>query len=173
MNEVYRRRPKPKDWPMPMNIVTRQIDVTTNMLAGPYCPKPYIGNEFFIPGTDPIIQCDVHTGGLYPDSSGINGLYPSIPTPGQVRPGTDTGYRPPNPGTTVIVPGSAGSLPRDTSRRVRDTSIFAIPPRDSTTMRTRPPRDTIRPDSTRPRPPRPDSIRPPRVDTTVRVPPPE
>jgi membrane peptidoglycan carboxypeptidase len=180
MNEVYRKRPKPRDWPMPAGIVTRQIDVTTNMLASAYCPKPYIGNEFFIPGTDPVIQCDVHLGGLYPDTSGIGGLYPGTATPGQVRPNSDSMYRPSQPGTTVVIPGSAGSLPRDTiSRRPRDTSIFSLPPRDSTTMRVRPPRDSTRPDTTRPRPrpdsirpPRPDTIRPPRPDTTVRVPPP-
>src|SRR5471030_2346690 len=31
MNEVYKRKPAPKDWPMPGDIVTRQIDITTNM----------------------------------------------------------------------------------------------------------------------------------------------
>src|SRR6185369_3590363 len=28
MNEVYRRRPAPRDWPMPADIVQRQVDVT-------------------------------------------------------------------------------------------------------------------------------------------------
>jgi penicillin-binding protein 1A len=166
MNEVYRRKPKPRDWPMPANIVTREVDVTTNMLATPYCPRAVVGSEFFIPGTDPIMQCDVHTGMLYPDTSGL-GAYPypnpyPTPTPGQVRPGTDTVVRPPT--TTVIVPGSPAGLPpatrpptppRDTSRRIRDTSIFALPPRDST-----------RPDTTRPRP-RPDTLV--RPDTLGRV----
>ena len=165
MNEVYRRRPKPKDWPMPADIVTRQIDVTTNMLVSPYCPKNVIGSEFFIPGTDPILQCDVHTGPVS-DTTGLGALYPPgtspYPTPGQSRPGNDT-TRPPSPTTTVVVPGSAGSLPpmprspRDTSRRLRDSSIFALPPRDTTTLRVRPPRDSVRPDTARRRP-RPDTL---------------
>ena len=54
MNEVYKRKPAPRDWPMPPNIITQQIDVTTNMLATAYCPANVVGREFFIPGTDPI-----------------------------------------------------------------------------------------------------------------------
>jgi len=109
MNETYRRKPAPRDWPMPPTIVTRQIDGTTNMLATPYCPSTVVGNEFFILGTDPVLPCDVHTTStLYPDTSGIGGL-----------------------------------VPRDTSRRFRDSAIFALPPRDTT--RKVPRRDTIRP----------------------------
>ncbi len=176
MNEIYRRRPKPRDWPMPPNIVQRTIDVTTNMLVSPYCPRNVVGTEFFIPGTDPIIQCDVHTG-YVPDTTGVGALYPPgtypypYPTPGQARPGIDT-TRPRQPGTTVIVPGAPAGLPPaprpqpgDTSRRVRDTSIFALPPRDTTTLRVRPPRDSLRPDAARLRP-RPDTLI--RPDTTGR-----
>jgi penicillin-binding protein 1A len=170
MNEVYKRRPSPKDWAMPAGIVTRTIDVTTNMLVGPYCPRNVIGNEFFIPGTDPILQCDKHTGYLFPDTLGGVGSYPSpyppttspypAPTPGQVRPGYDSTRTGP-PGTTVVVPGSAGTLPRaprDTSRRPSESNIFALPPR-------RPPVDSTRPDTTRR--PRPDTLV--RIDTTGRA----
>jgi penicillin-binding protein 1A len=149
MNEVYKRRPSPRDWPMPPNIVTRQIDITTNMLATPYCPRNVVANEFYIPGTDPMLPCDVHTGAaLYPDTSGM-GAYPATPQP------IDTTRRPPR--TTVIVPGQAAPIQpsrqppqtRDTSRRFRDSAIFALPPRD-----------TARRDTTRIRP-RPDTIKPP------------
>ncbi len=109
MNENYRRKTAPRDWPMPADIVTRQVDVTTNMLATPYCPSTVVANEFFIPGTDPMLQCDVHNSStLYPDTSGVGGL-----------------------------------VPRDTSRRFRDSAIFALPPRDTTKKVPR--RDTIRP----------------------------
>ena len=172
MNEVYKRKPTPKDWVMPPGIVTRTIDVTTNMLVGPYCPRSVIGNEFFIAGTDPILQCDKHTG-FYMDTSGTGGLYPpGTPTPGQVRPNYDTTRMGPPP-TTVVVPGSPGSLPRsprDTSRKPAESNIFALPPR-------RPPVDSTRPDTTRPRPrpdtlvrPRPDTLVRPRPDTAGRVP---
>jgi penicillin-binding protein 1A len=176
MNEIYKRKPRPKDWAMPAGIVTRTIDVTTNMLVGPYCPRNVIGNEFYIPGTDPILQCDKHTGYLFPDTLGGVGAYPSgtspyppgsapyppASTPGQTRPGYDSTRTGP-PGTTVVVPGSPGSLPRtgrDTSRRPAPSNIFALPPR-------RPPGDTTRPDSTRPRP-RPDTLAN-RIDTTGRA----
>jgi penicillin-binding protein 1A len=169
MNEIYKRKPTPKDWTMPAGIVTRAIDVSTNMLVGPYCPRDVIGNEFFIPGTDPILQCDKHTGYLYPDSLGMgtgyypsgSSLYPPPPTPGQTRPGYDSTRTGP-PGTTVVVPGAAGALPRpprDTSRRPAGSSIFALPPR-------RPPVDTSRPDSIRRRP-RPDTLAT-GIDTTGR-----
>jgi penicillin-binding protein 1A len=169
MNEVYKRRPSPKDWVMPPGIVTRTIDVTTNMLVGPYCPRNVIANEVFIAGTDPVLQCDVHTGYLFPDTSGV-GAYPYPSTspypstyPPTTRPGGDTSRV--APPTTVVVPGTPGSLPRtprDTSRRPMGSSIFSLPPR-------RPPGDTTRPDTTRRRP-RTDTLSR-RIDTTGRVPP--
>jgi len=175
MNEVYKRKPAPRDWPTPPNIITQTIDVTTNMLATAYCPPSVVGKEYFIPGTDPISPCDVHMGSnLYPDTSGVVGAYPS----GSYPPGTYPSYpvttnspgqvvtQP--PGTTTTVPGQATPIRRaDTSdayRRIRDSAIFALPPRD-TSLRIRPPRDTIRPtDTSRVRPldsirPRPDSVR--------------
>jgi penicillin-binding protein 1A len=177
MTEVYKRRRPPRDWPMPADIVTRQIDFSTNMLATAYCPRNLVGNEFFIPGTDPILQCDVHTGALYPDTSGIGALYPPGTTPppptaypsgtypmgGPPRPGLDTGRAGATGGTGVVVPGQVSPIqpgraqPRDTSRRFRDSSIFSLPPRDSV-ARPRP-RDSVRVDTTGRRP-RPDTTRP-------------
>ncbi|HEX4681503.1 MAG TPA: PBP1A family penicillin-binding protein [Gemmatimonadaceae bacterium] len=177
MTEVYKRRRPPRDWPMPGDIVTRQIDFSTNMLATQYCPRQLVGNEFFIPGTDPILQCDVHTGGLYPDTSGIGSLYPpgttppppssypsgSYPIGGPPRNGIDTGRVGPPQGTGTVVPGQVSPIqpgraqPRDSSRRFRDSSIFSLPPRDSTS---RPrPRDSVRVDTIARRP-RPDTTRP-------------
>jgi len=165
MNEVYRRRPAPRDWPMPADIVTRQIDVTTNMLATPYCPPSVVASEFYIPGTDPIQQCDVHVGpGLYPDTSGAavyppGSTYPVSPYPigGPPRSGVPDTSRVRQPGTSVIVPGTTppvrpGRAPAsDTSRRMRDSTIFQLPRRDTTrktdTTSTRPPK-----------PPRPDTM---------------
>jgi penicillin-binding protein 1A len=139
MTEVYKRKPAPRDWPMPSDIVTRQVDVSTNMLATPYCPRDVVGNEFYIPGTDPVVQCNVHTGYLYPDSSGAMSGYP----PGSVPMTRADSIRAAS-GAAVITPGATPPLQpgrgavRDTSRRARDSAIFALPPR-------RPPRDTTRP----------------------------
>lgn len=142
MNEVYRRKPAPRDWPMPPDILVRQVDVSTNMLATPYCPPEVIGNEFYIPGTDPVQTCSVHLApGLYPDTAG--GAYPPI----------DTNR------TNVVVPGAVSPIrpgrgqPVDTSRRFRDSAIFSLPSRDSLK---KPPRDSLRPpDTSLARPPRP------------------
>lgn len=61
MNEVYRRKPAPPDWPRPEGIVSRQIDFTTNMLATQYCPASDVMTEVYIAGTEPTQPCDVHT----------------------------------------------------------------------------------------------------------------
>jgi penicillin-binding protein 1A len=169
MNEVYRRKPAPRDWPMPADIVVRQVDLSTNMLATPYCPPQSVGNEFYIPGTDPVQPCNVHMApGLYPDTSGVAGAYPppatypASPYPTGGPPNADSlrrlrsGAGSDTNRTSVVIPGTASpirpgrSQPVDTSRRFRDSAIFALPPRDS----------LRRPDTTRTRPPRP-----PRPDT--------
>jgi penicillin-binding protein 1A len=159
MNEVYHRKPAPRDWPMPADIVTRQIDFTTNMLATAYCPRAAVGNEFFIAGTDPITTCTAHTGStLYPDTSGLGG-YPSYP-PGTYPPGAPPGstyarpnstYVPPRlpPGAidttrpSVVVPGRVPRPRIDSTRRYQDTSIFVIPRRDTMGRGIRP-IDTLR-----------------------------
>lgn len=61
MNEVYRRKPAPPDWPRPEGIVSRDIDFTTNMLRNPYCPAADVMTEVYIAGTEPTQPCDVHT----------------------------------------------------------------------------------------------------------------
>jgi penicillin-binding protein 1A len=152
MNEAYRRLPAPRDWPMPPGIVVRPIDMMTGMIATPYCPSTTVASEFFIPGTDPLQQCDVHNSStLFPDTSGSSGVFP------------DSSGRP----ARGIFPGVPGQiqqgrpLPRDTSRRFRDSAIFALPPRDSAK------RDSAKRDSAK-KVPRRDTIRPPKIppDTT-------
>jgi penicillin-binding protein 1A len=125
MNEVYRRRPAPSDWPMPADIVTRRIDLASNTLATPMCPRA-VGTEFFIAGTDPISTCAPDVA-LYPDTSGVGGALPYPPgSPPPVGvPGGSTYVRPP-----VRLPGSV-----DTTRRPVDTSIFVLPRRDTTAMK--------------------------------------
>jgi penicillin-binding protein 1A len=151
MQEVYRRRPPPPDWPVPSDIIARQIDFTTNMLATPYCPRSDVGTEFYIPGTEPQVPCTVHAGGgLVPDTAGGN-VAPAYPA----NPASPNASPPPYP---LGGPPAPRSAPRpkaaDTSRAAFDSAIFALPPRD--TARRRPtPRD-----STRPRPDTTPSGRP-------------
>ena len=177
MTEVYKRKPPPADWPMPADIVTRQIDVTTNMLLTSYCPRDVAGSEFYIPGTEPIVPCTVHMGGnLNPDTTGVGGLYPpgmsplSGTNPVYPRAGGDTT----RPTTGVVVPGAAapirrGRSPIDTTRRFRDSAIFALPKRDTSMFRVVRPRDSLRtPDSTTIRS-KSDTIRPKAASDTGRA----
>jgi penicillin-binding protein 1A len=61
MSEVYRRKPAPPDWPRPDGLVSKDIDRTTGMLKNPYCPFPVVTTEWYLPGTEPIQECNVHS----------------------------------------------------------------------------------------------------------------
>ena len=148
MNEVYRRKPAPPDWPRPEGIVTRQIDAASGMLVGPGC-EPGV-SEVFIVGTDPTQTCmpgGATPGGFppIPGSATIDTSF-GFPAPGSrpTPPGqiirTDTGNAPPTGTGTIIVPG-ATPVPRATRPgRSRDTTRLF--PRDSAP---RPARDSSNP----------------------------
>jgi len=148
MNEVYRRRPAPQDWAEPPGIISRTIDGSTNMLATPYCPANVVYAEFYIPGTEPLQECNVHTAfTIQPDTTQPGATVPrdtshivgppapvvpgATPTPRPVPPTT----RPPQRDTSLVFPrrdstGRVVPAGRDTGRRVRpDTANpFYIPP---------------------------------------------
>ena len=174
MNEVYRRKPAPRDWPMPAGIVQKMVDVSTNMLATPYCPRDVMVNEFYIAGTDPVLQCTVHMGStLYPDTVG-GAVPPTSPYAtsaaiadslrrARAAAGFDTSRT-----SNVVVPGAATAIrpgrgQPDTSRRFRDSALFALPKRDSIGVKLpRSPADSQRfLDSLRRRRPPADTGRPP------------
>ncbi len=134
MSEVYRRKPAPPDWPRPLSIITREIDVSTGMLQTPYCPRDLIATEFYIPGTEPTQECDKHYPGFLgagvPDSTGAYPPPPAYqPTPvpppstGRVIPGAAPVPRPGRATDTLGLgtPPHAGRSPTDTSR------IFTVP----------------------------------------------
>src|SRR5881392_2370549 len=82
MTEVYRRKPVPPDWPRPTSIVTREIDISSGLLATQYCPRNLVTSEFFISGTEPTRDCDKHgpyanPGGAYP----VDTFTPYMPPP--------------------------------------------------------------------------------------------
>jgi penicillin-binding protein 1A len=151
MTEVYRRKPPPPDWPRPLSIVTRDIDVSSGLLQTSYCPRNLVTTEFYISGTEPTRDCDKHgpyaNPGLTPiDTFSTNPSYtppPSGAYPQTVRPTTPTiqpGYEPvpsrrvptvfdtsrrnPPPGDTI----RPNTNRRDTTRGGRDTSRAATSP---------------------------------------------
>ena len=128
MNEVYRRKPAPPDWPRPEGIVVREIDPVSGMLAGPGCSGAVA--EYFIAGTDPTQPC-------IPTGYGVDTTYSYPPGYTPVpRPSPDTGISRPvvPPSDAIVIPGAA-PIPR--AARTPRT------PRDST--RPTVPRDTARP----------------------------
>jgi penicillin-binding protein 1A len=109
MTEVYQRKPAPPDWPRPETIIMREIDRTTGLLRNPFCPTEVVATEFYIPGTEPIRECDVHSPFAVPGDS-------THPQP--TAPADSMGV--------IVRPGSApipkAVPPRDT------TNPFYIPP---------------------------------------------
>jgi penicillin-binding protein 1A len=61
MTEVYRRKPAPPDWPRPPGLVSDDVDRTTGLLRNAYCPRSVVYTEWYIPGTEPVQICDVHS----------------------------------------------------------------------------------------------------------------
>jgi len=108
MQEVYRRKPAPPDWPRPPGIVVREVDVRTGLLVSPYCGGGAAVTEFFISGTEPTREC---MPAIYTPSYDTTGFAPVDPvtTPQPIRP-TD-------PGTRV----QSGSAPIPRAGQNRDT----------------------------------------------------
>jgi penicillin-binding protein 1A len=125
MNEVYQRRPTPPDWPRPETIISRDVDESTGMLKNPFCPDSVVATEYFIPGTEPIRECDVHSPFTitHRDSGGPSTV---SPIPGIAAPGARSPVTPVAGRTT---PGAA-PVPQP-SRSKGDTvgNPFKIPPR--------------------------------------------
>ena len=154
MTEVYRRRPSPPDWPRPEAIITREIDVTNGLLANPFCPAEVRRTEVYIPGTEPIRECDIHTPYGTIDSTGAidtsnvfavpPGVTPGGTGGGRVTPGAAPIPQPSRPGRTPIRP------PNDTG------NPFALPPASRPRPRPTPP-----PDSSAPPPATRDTGQPP------------
>jgi penicillin-binding protein 1A len=129
MNEVYQRRPTPPDWPRPEDILVRDVDWTTGLLRSPFCPDSVVAPEYFIPGTEPTRECDLHSpiaaGSPY-DSLGARSSSPFPPSPAPAPP----------PGAVRADPGRAPAPPssprpdstrRDTTRRVPNYDPFHRP----------------------------------------------
>jgi len=138
MTEVYRRKPPPPDWPKPISIVTREIDISSGLLQTPYCPRNLVTSEFYISGTEPTRDCDKHL------AYGTPGYVP-IDTLSTVPP-TSGGIQPPIRVTPPTI--QSGYEPVPSRNQPRTPTVF-----DTTTRRPPPNpsafRDSIRRDSLR------------------------
>ena len=142
MTEVYRRKPPPPDWPKPISIVTREIDISSGLLQTPYCPRNLVTSEFYISGTEPTRDCDKHLAYGTPGYAPIDTLSTIPPSQGGIQP--PIRVTPP-----TIQPGYE---PVGSRNQPRIPTVF------DTTTRRPPSRDSIRRDSLRR-----DSLRPARV----------
>jgi penicillin-binding protein 1A len=123
MREVYQRKPAPPDWPRPEGIVAREIDGSTGQLRNPYCPLDLVYTEYFIAGTEPALECQLH-----------NAMNSTIAAP------ADT-FSTSRDSASRVMPGQA-AIPRTNRPGADTTNPFRIPPRTS--------RDTVRRDTIRP-----------------------
>jgi penicillin-binding protein 1A len=67
MQDVYKRKPAPPDWPRPDGIVAREIDAATGLLANSSCRGPILV-EYFVLGTEPRLSCAEFTPSITPMS---------------------------------------------------------------------------------------------------------
>jgi penicillin-binding protein 1A len=83
MTEVYQHRPAPKEWTRPDDIIGVEIDRSTGLLSNPFCPTDVVGIEYYIEGTQPMRECDVHSpfNMFMTDSGAISPDFRRLPTP--------------------------------------------------------------------------------------------
>lgn len=111
MKEVYQRKPSPPDWPRPEGIISREVDRSNGLLRNPFCPPEVLYTEYFIPGTEPIRECDVHSPFILPPTdSGMFGPPLTPATPGRPQP-----VLIPPGGTPPASDPATGGLPPDTT----------------------------------------------------------
>ena len=134
MNQVYKRKPAPPDWPRPSGIITRTVDLTTNTLWTEGCAGVE-ATEYFIPGTEPTQTCAIT---LLPDTTGFGTPLPLDTSAKPITP--PPGAQPSNPFAGAVIPGAvpapkpARPAPRDSLHPpVRDSLVFPrTRPRDTT-----------------------------------------
>lgn len=61
MKDVYQRKPASPDWPRPGDLIPREVDPTTGLLAGAMCAGDDSYTEWFIPGTEPYQECGMQS----------------------------------------------------------------------------------------------------------------
>jgi penicillin-binding protein 1A len=60
MQRVYQTRPIPEPWKRPGGLVYRTVDKLSGKLRTEYCPLDGVYTEVYLPGTEPVEDCDLH-----------------------------------------------------------------------------------------------------------------
>jgi penicillin-binding protein 1A len=60
MAQYYRNRPAPAPWQPPIELVSMTVDHQTGYAATSECPHDHVGEEWFLPGTEPHQYCPLH-----------------------------------------------------------------------------------------------------------------
>ncbi|MBA3555710.1 MAG: hypothetical protein H0W29_13245, partial [Gemmatimonadales bacterium] len=122
MREVYERRARPTAWPRPGGLSALDIDKTTGYKATPFCPKDVHYIESFVPGTEPLAFCPIHSpfGAVGGVMGGTTGPEPGLRSPTAPAAPTSQPTTIPSaaPATTEPVPGTGamgGSGPPGTA----------------------------------------------------------
>jgi penicillin-binding protein 1A len=142
MTEVYRRKPPPPDWPKPISIVTREIDISSGLLQTPYCPRNLVTSEFYISGTEPTRDCDKHLAYGTPGYAPIDTFSTLPPTSGGIQP--PIRVTPP-----TIQPGYEPVPSRNQPRTPTVFDTTRRPPPNPSALRDSIRRDSLRRDSLR------------------------
>lgn len=90
MTEVYRRKPLTADFPGPGGLIALAVDKLTGYRAGPLCPADRIYVDYFVQGTEPILECDGTIMGPMGDSTKIDPTFELPGAPKPKRPAADT-----------------------------------------------------------------------------------
>ena len=98
------------DWKRPDDVITREIDPESGMLATPYCPQPR--REIFVAGTEPVSVCPLHAGSGERSPIWHDGAFPPTITEGS----------PADEGSPAAADEN-GRKENDHRRRDRDTAI--------------------------------------------------
>ena len=144
MTEVYRRMPAPPDWPKPLSIVTREIDVSSGLLQTQYCPRDLVTSEFYISGTEPTRDCDKHGPNANPGTTPVDTLSTipmTQPPPGGVRAPITVTPPPIQPGYEPVPSRGQQRIPTvfDTTRRPPSRRDTTRPRTDTIPSPARPP----------------------------------
>ncbi len=80
------------DWKRPDDVIVREVDPLSGMLATPFCPSSH--REIFVAGTEPTSVCPLHAGSGEPNTIWHDSPFPPTVSEEGTENGTDQGQTP-------------------------------------------------------------------------------